>query len=43
MALATYLLPSLNVTLFAHEIAHLSGLSVSAITRYIGHKRWSFR
>jgi putative flippase GtrA len=43
MLLAYYVLPWLNVTAYAHEIAHATGVAVPVFTSYIGHKRWSFR
>ena len=43
MGLAYYLLPSLGVTRFVHEIAHAAGVAVPVFTSYLGHKRWSFR
>lgn len=43
MGMAYYLLPSLGVTLFAKEIAHVVGVAVPVFTSYIGHQRLSFR
>ncbi len=43
MGLTYYLLPSLGVTLFVHEIAHAIGVVAPVFTSYIGHKRWSFQ
>jgi len=43
MGLAFYVLPSMNVTLYAREIAHAVGVAVPVFTSFIGHKRWSFR
>lgn len=43
MGLAYYLLPSLGMTLFVKEIAHLVGIVVPVFTSYLGHKHWSFR
>jgi len=43
MGLAYYVLPSMDVTLYAREIAHAVGVAVPVFTSYIGHKRWSFR
>jgi len=43
MGLAYYLLPSLGITLFVHEIAHAAGVAFPVFTSFIGHKRWSFR
>jgi putative flippase GtrA len=43
MWFAYYLLPSLGVTLFVREIAHVVGVIVPVFTSYIGHKHYSFR
>jgi putative flippase GtrA len=43
MGLATYLLPTLGITQYVHEISHAVGVIVPVFTSYIGHKRWSFR
>lgn len=43
MGLVYYVLPTLEVTRFAQEIAHAFGVAVPVFTSYIGHKRWSFR
>lgn len=42
VALAYYVLPTLNIRLFAREIAHVIGMSIPVFTSYIGHKYWSF-
>jgi putative flippase GtrA len=43
MAMATWVLPSLGIVHFAHEIAHGVGVVVPVFTSYWGHKRWSFQ
>lgn len=43
MGLAYYVLPALDVTRYAPEIAHFVGILVPVFTSYLGHKRWSFR
>ena len=43
IGLAYYLLPSLGVSRFSHEIAHAVGITIPVFTSYLGHKRWSFR
>lgn len=43
MGLAYYLLPAINIKLYAREVAHAVGVIVPVFTSYIGHKRWSFR
>jgi len=43
MGLAYYLLPSMGVTLFVKELAHLIGIIIPVFTSYIGHKRLSFK
>lgn len=43
MGLALYVLPSMGVTKFVHEIAHAFGVAIPVFTSYIGHKHWSFR
>jgi putative flippase GtrA len=43
MWFAYHLLPSLGVTLFVREIAHIVGVIVPVFTSYIGHKYYSFR
>lgn len=43
MALAYWVLPSLGVRQWAHEVAHAVGIVVPVFTSYIGHKRLSFR
>ncbi|WP_080966929.1 GtrA family protein [Pseudomonas protegens] len=43
MGLALYILPTLNIDLYAHEIAHTIGVVVPVFTSYVGHKYWSFR
>ena len=40
---AYYVLPSLGVHDFVHEIAHGIGILVPVFTSYLGHKYWSFR
>lgn len=42
MSLNYYVLPWLNITFYAPEIAHLIGLAVPTISSYIGHKYWTF-
>ncbi|RYF02318.1 MAG: GtrA family protein [Comamonadaceae bacterium] len=42
IVLARYVLPSLGVERFVHEIAHAVGVVVPVFTSYLGHKRWSF-
>ena len=43
MLFDVYVLPSLNITSFAPEIAHLAGIVVPTFTSYFGHKHGSFR
>lgn len=43
MVLAYYVLPTLDISAFRHEIAHAVGVVVPVFTSYLGHKRWSFR
>jgi putative flippase GtrA len=43
MALAYYLLPTLNILQFRFEIAHAAGVIFPVFTSYLGHKYWSFR
>lgn len=43
MLLAYYVLPSLGVTQYVHELSHAVGVVVPVFTSYLGHKRWSFR
>lgn len=43
MLLALYVLPALQITRFAPEIAHGIGVAVPVVTSYLGHKHWSFR
>ncbi len=43
LVLANYLLPAMGVTRYVQEIAHAVGVAVPVFSRYIGHKRWSFR
>lgn len=38
-----YVLPALEVTRFAPELAHAVGVVAPVFTSYLGHKRWSFR
>jgi len=42
VGLAEYLFPAIGFTFFRHEIAHLIGLAVPAVTSYYGHKYFSF-
>ncbi len=42
MLLAYYLLPSLGVNVFTHEIAHAVGIIVPVFTSFLGHKHFSF-
>jgi len=42
VGLAEYLFPAIGFTFFYHEIAHLIGLAVPAVTSYYGHKYFSF-
>jgi putative flippase GtrA len=43
MSLAYWVLPSLGVRQWTHEMAHAVGIVVPVFTSYIGHKRFSFR
>lgn len=43
IGMAYYVLPSVNVTYFAPEIAHAAGIIVPVFTSYLGHKHYSFR
>ena len=43
VGLAECLFPAIGFTFFYHEIAHLIGLAVPAVTSYYGHKYFSFR
>lgn len=43
MGLAYFVLPSLGISGYALEIAHVIGVAVPVFTSYIGHKRWSFK
>ena len=43
LLLARWFLPSLGVTLFVEEIAHVVGVCVPIFTSFIGHKYYSFR
>jgi putative flippase GtrA len=42
MLLAYYLLPSIGVNLFTHEIAHAVGIIIPVFTSFLGHKYFSF-
>ena len=42
VGLAEYLFPAIGFTFFYHEVAHLIGLTIPAITSYYGHKYFSF-
>ena len=42
VGLAEYLFPAIGFTFYSHEIAHLIGLAIPAITSYYGHKYFSF-
>jgi putative flippase GtrA len=42
IGLADYVLPSLGVQRYVHELAHFIGIMVPAFTSYLGHKHWSF-
>ncbi len=43
MGLYHYVLPAMNVSLFAAEIAHGVGVMVPAFTSFLGHKHLSFK
>ncbi|MEJ2390222.1 MAG: GtrA family protein [Gammaproteobacteria bacterium] len=43
VGLAEYVFPAMAFTYHAHDVAHLIGLSVPAVTSYFGHKYFSFR
>jgi len=43
VALAEWLFPYWNFTWYPHEVAHFIGISVPAITSFIGHKYLTFR
>jgi len=43
MAMAYYILPSLNIVNFKFEIAHAAGVVFPVFTSYLGHKYWSFK
>ncbi len=43
VGLAEYIFPAIGYTFYAPEVAHLIGLSVPAVTSYLGHKYFSFR
>jgi len=43
MGLAYYLLPSMGVTFYVKELAHITGIIIPVFTSYIGHKRFSFK
>lgn len=43
LVLARWFLPSMGVTIFVEEIAHVVGVCVPIFTSFIGHKYFSFR
>jgi len=43
VGLAEYLFPAIGYTFYAPEVAHLIGLTIPAVTSYLGHKYYSFR
>ena len=43
VGLAEYLFPTIEFGFYPYEVAHLIGISVPAITSYLGHKYLSFR
>ena len=43
VGLALYIFPSVGLTLFREEIAHVIGISIPAFTSYLGHKRLTFK
>jgi len=43
VGLAEYLFPAFDYQFYANEVAHLIGLTIPAITSYLGHKHFSFR
>jgi len=43
LLLARWFLPSLGITLFVEEIAHVVGVCVPIFTSFLGHKYYSFR
>ena len=42
VGLAEWLLPALGVDTYRYDIAHIVGVTVPAITSYLGHKYYSF-
>lgn len=43
VGLARIIFPGIGFTWHAHDIAHVTGVSVTAVTSYFGHKYYSFR
>lgn len=43
MGMAYYVLPTLGVRTYVHELSHLAGVIFPVFTSFIGHKYWSFR
>nr|WP_302473940.1 GtrA family protein [Legionella sp. PL877] len=43
LILAYYVLPTMNISAYTHEIAHAFGLIFPVFTIFLGHKYWTFR
>lgn len=42
VGLAEWLFPLIGIAAYRHDIAHVIGVAVPAVTSYIGHKHYSF-